>query len=78
MSKPWDSIRVQPETKIFPIGVGNFQAYGAPRLWVTEFAPHGVMIRAGHEGNRPCCWQADGLRKIAEFYNELADQLEAQ
>lgn len=81
MSKPWDKLRVKAPT---PIGPGVFGLDVGPNVEVLGFSSYidgddKVDLRFGElTRQQPVGFSAAGLRQLAEFCNELADQLESQ
>lgn len=77
MSKPWDKLRVQPKQnpKPDPIGVGEWAAMCIAnhnaRVALLELTAGTAKLRIDH-----MCFGPAGLRELAEFCTELADQLE--
>lgn len=75
MSKPWDKLRVPAKPKPEPIGVGEWDAMcidnHCARVWLREFGAGTAQLHIDRMFFGPA-----GLRELAEFCNELADQLE--
>lgn len=76
MSKPWDKLRVPAKPKPDPIGVG---------MWYAKcIYSHNAIVELLEFSGRAAKLHIDrmffgptGLRELAEFCNELADQLES-
>lgn len=81
MSKPWDKIRVTPEPMAPPIGIGEFHAASGLLIrvdYITSGAcRRKVGLRFGNPDQETCGVCQDTARQLAEFFAELADQLEA-
>ena len=75
--KAWDKIR---ETAKAPIGQGQWQPRESdqvvgPCVEVWDILPPQVSIVIGN--GTLCLYEPAGLRQIAEFLNELANQLDS-
>ena len=81
MSKPWDKLRVPPdEPKPLPIGNGEWGAdcygFSPATVWWSKAT---ILGRPAAELTFACqTFSPTGLRELAEFCTELADQLEGK
>lgn len=75
MEKPWDKLR---ERRKPSMGVGEWKDAETPRVSITRLGPDQVLLRFGSGCNAAQSYSAQGLRCVAEFMNELADQLEGK
>lgn len=79
MSKPWDKLRVPPkQTKPHPIGDGEWATTSknvtAGSAWIAvEVRDDRAALCIRHQK-----LDSSGLRELAEFCVELADQLEGK
>lgn len=78
MDDPWDQIR-QPSVTKPPIGPGVFMATGHSfRVEVQHVGPGEVYIKHGSDTNSAPRYTPETLRRLARFYNELADQIQSR
>jgi hypothetical protein len=80
MSKPWDKLRVPPTVrKPDPIGIGTWRTSGAIGSFVSVGSPGlcGRIAKVELTLDKQT-FDSTGLRELAEFCTELADQLEPQ
>lgn len=75
MNKPWDDLR---ESKKPPIRAGIWKETGTPRIELCNLWSSGVDIRFGNTVNDTIRFDIQGLRLLAEFCTELADQIEGK
>jgi hypothetical protein len=79
MSKPWDKLRVPVVEKKPPIGRGKWTANYGATICVEHFSSYPyATIRLTGNGVGRADFTPAALRELAEFCDELADQLEAQ
>jgi hypothetical protein len=77
MSKPWDKLRVPKKPVVEPIGKGFWVPDDSAWVYFDGVHIDKAMLRLSNE--KTCSYFcADGLRQLAEFCNELADQLEGK
>jgi hypothetical protein len=79
-TKTWDHLRIYPQPlKTYPIGKGTWQPRGAPLIAVKSVSGgHATLgFRSEHIG-QDTVWDCSGLREVAEFFTELADQMEGK
>jgi len=77
MSKPWDCLREVVRKPL--LGPGEWQGVGTPAVFIENIRNKHVGLKIGAPANNSIqIWTADGLRQMAEFCTELADQLDGK
>jgi len=78
MSKPWDKLRIPPQES--PIREGTWSTCEGIRIYIGVMSDDrgpGAEISFG-SAHAECYYFPDELRELAEFCNELADQLDGK